>query len=188
MDIALFVAVIVGLALYFYLVRNWIARKRMVLEDKVTRARRRLLHDQSPAAMEVFTQASREYYVYLGEGITEDGEITAYIEQRIANDLQESMPHSASFIGEYHDRRTTVNVEKAVVRPSEDSPAEIQKGIMLAITSNPGGSATLPEIMTVVAASHENIDRVLRKLMIRGLVKVTNRKDGSICYILDDAI
>jgi hypothetical protein len=194
MGFALAAATIVALAaatiiyfikLFYRTYREFEARRRD-LQDKLTAARERLVHDQSPKAKRAFVQASRDYYVAIGKGIDEDGEPTAYIEQRIANDLQEILLQSTTIIDEYYDKRTTVNIEKAVLKPSEDSPPEIQKGIMLAITSSPNGSATMPEIMTVVAASQENIDEILRKLMIKGLIKVTNRNDGSICYVLDD--
>jgi hypothetical protein len=178
MEIFIFILILAAFIFYCYLM----AEEQEKLKNRVTKARERLEHDQSPAAKQAFTQASRDYYASLRK----DGKPTAYDEQRIANDLQESLPQPAAIIGEYHDKRTTVNVEKAVLKPSEDSPAEIQKGIMLKISSNPDGSATMPEIMTTVAASQEKIDEVLRKLMMKGLIKVTNRIDGSICYVLDD--
>jgi hypothetical protein len=178
MEIIYLIVFVAAAFIYAY----WEMKEQEGLQARVRKARKRLEHDQSPNAKQAFTQASRDYYASLRN----DKKLTVYDEQRIANDLQESLPHSAAIIGEYHDKRTTVNVEKAVLRSSEDSPAEIQKGIMLAITSSPNGSATMPEIMTVVAASQENIDEILRKLMIKGLIKVTNRNDGSICYVLDD--
>jgi len=178
MEVVYIIVILIGAIFLAYMQ----AKEQEELQLRVTKAKNRLKHDQSPAAKEAFTRASRNYYAKLRK----DGKPTVYDEQRIANDLQESLPHSAPSIGEYHDKRTIVNVENAVVKPSEDSPAEIQKGIMLAIASSAEGSVTMPGIMTVVAASQERIEEVLGKLMVKGLVKITNKKDGSICYVLDD--
>ncbi len=159
----------------------WQVKLEEDLKKKRSRARLKLMDDQSPAAKQAFVKASREYYAFKNQG-----KLTAYDEQRIANDLEESLPHPTQNIGEYHDKRTIVSVEKAVLKTSEDSPVEIQKGIMLAISSSADGRVTMPELLATVTASQERIEEVLGKLMIKGLVKITNKENGSICYALDD--
>jgi hypothetical protein len=160
----------------------WIYKGEEELKAKVERAKERLKHDQSPAAKQAFTDVSRAYYAYKRQ----DGKPTVYDEQRIANDLQGALPHPVPTIDNYNDRRTFLSVEQAVIQPDGASPAQIQRGIMGAITNSSDGCASIPEIMAIVAASQDEIEIVLGKLSLKGLVKITNRLDGSICYCLDD--
>jgi hypothetical protein len=168
----------VGVVCYFQL------KEEEELLARVRKTKERLQHDQSPSAKKAFTDASRTYYAKLRK----NGKPSIYDEQRIANDLQESLPHAGPSIGAYNDQRTIVNVRKAVLSPSDDSPAQIQRGIMLTISSNPTGEATMPDLMSAIAADQEKIEAVLGKLMVKGLIIIANRADGVICYRIDNLL
>jgi hypothetical protein len=132
------------------------------IQAKVANARSRLSYDQSPDAIKLFMDASRDFYAWKEfgpegpESLRIDPSSSFQYEKRISNDLRESLPSKPS--------------------------ADIQKEILQSIVNSVDGTATLSEIMLKVGASASQIINVLDDLMVQDIITVGNRPDGAICY------
>lgn len=161
------------------------------LTDRRLQAEQSLINgNQGPLDKKEFVEASRALMEF-----QRGDAMTIYDEAKIQNDL-EALTVKASYQvqGDHIDNRQSVFVNKidqsstvhqAPLENSLETEAEVKREILKLIHNKSTNDASIVELIAGIKSDELLIRKSLESLMSQGFLKIGNREDGVICYIID---